>query len=209
MEGRVQPTKVTSPQVEREDISLNLWLDSTRASPSEERKETYVVRMPRDQVYRVPPPEHAKLIEGYRNIPKEKKGHRITCCCWVLIAILLLGCAIGIFIGVSHLLFRPKSPVFHVASFSAKNLETNKQRTPPSFDILVKVSNPNSKISASYMNGDDSSLIFNKVKIGDGDFKVVSQGVVFNLDGTKATSSKEINAKLNDNTGKKINDLGV
>ncbi|GAA0173575.1 hypothetical protein LIER_27162 [Lithospermum erythrorhizon] len=200
MEGRVQPTEVPSSHDHhrREDISLNLWLDTNRLTKEVEKQSTYVVQMPRDQVYRLPPPEHARIVEGYRNITKGNKGRKLSCCCMILIAIVVLGFGIGIFIGVSHLLFCPKSPVFHLTSIQAKNLDQNKQHLPPSFDVVIAVSNPNSGISAAYKSGGTSSLIFNKVVIGEGQTQPVSKDVNLRLVGTKDASSKDINAALND-----------
>ncbi|GAA0159169.1 hypothetical protein LIER_16010 [Lithospermum erythrorhizon] len=82
------------------DISFNQWTEPNHHPKGGKEKETFVVRMPRDQVYRVPPPEHAKIVENYKNIPKEKKGCKVSLCCWVLIALAILGIAIGIIVAI-------------------------------------------------------------------------------------------------------------
>ncbi|GAA0187268.1 hypothetical protein LIER_34556 [Lithospermum erythrorhizon] len=215
MEGRAQPTEVPETDKSRKDISLNLWLDAKRrlskGRENKETKETYVVQMPRDQVYRVPPPEHAKIVEKYKNLPKDEKGCKGSWYCWIIIAIVMLGISIGIFLAASHSLTGPKSPVFHVISIQAKNLDSkNGTLLPPSFDVGVTVSNQNSGMYASYKNGGNSSLVFKNVTIGAGQFEQLSQDknqlsiVRLKLDGTKDASSKDINAGLNDKQKKSM-----
>ncbi|KAL9144086.1 hypothetical protein ABFS82_14G274700 [Erythranthe guttata] len=42
---------------------------------------TYVVQVPKDQIYRVPPPENAIMLEQ-RNLKNQDKQKRSSCCCF-------------------------------------------------------------------------------------------------------------------------------
>ncbi|KAJ0086574.1 hypothetical protein Patl1_08502 [Pistacia atlantica] len=62
------------------------------------RSSTYVVQIPKDQVYRVPPPENALIVERH---DKEKAKSCCSCCicCGVFIAIVVI--AIGIMAAIT------------------------------------------------------------------------------------------------------------
>ncbi|CAL0327378.1 unnamed protein product [Lupinus luteus] len=127
---------------------------------------TYVVQVPKDQVYRIPPPENAQIAERYRNSPgKEKKR---SCCCWfcvcliVFIAILII---IGAIVGaLFSMVLKPKSPRFSVQCFQLKN------STQPLYNITLKVNNPNSKVGINYKQGGDVSLSLKQREIASGTY---------------------------------------
>ncbi|KAF1865402.1 hypothetical protein Lal_00004776 [Lupinus albus] len=128
---------------------------------------TYVVQVPKDQVYRIPPPENAQIAERYRNYPGREKKR--SCCCWccvclvVFIAILII---IGTLIGaLFSIVLNPKNPRFSVQRFQLKNSSTQ-----PLYNITLKVNNPNSKVGINYKQGEDVSLSLKQNEIASGTY---------------------------------------
>ncbi|KAK9184022.1 hypothetical protein WN943_024367 [Citrus x changshan-huyou] len=74
---------------------------------------TYVIQIPKDQIYRVSPPENADRIKG---LSRRRKSRSTTCCCFrfcccsLLLLVLLLAIAAGDF----YLVFRPEAPNYSV-----------------------------------------------------------------------------------------------
>ncbi|CAI9259514.1 unnamed protein product [Lactuca saligna] len=56
---------------------------------------TYVVQVPKDRIYRTPPPENALIVERYRNSPAKKQSN---CVKYLLISIAIIVLLLG-FIG--------------------------------------------------------------------------------------------------------------
>ncbi|KAK7282801.1 hypothetical protein RIF29_11867 [Crotalaria pallida] len=127
---------------------------------------TYVVQVPKDQVYRVPPPENARIAESYRVSPR--KGKKRSCCCWCcvcliffIIILIILGAIIG---GLFSAVLKPRSPIFSVQHFQLKN------SSHPIYNITLKVKNPNPKVGIDYKEGGDVSLSLKKKEIASGDY---------------------------------------
>ncbi|KAM7529261.1 hypothetical protein LguiB_032671 [Lonicera macranthoides] len=164
MEGKIPP----GGQESHDQLPLPL-------PPGREKLETYVVQIPREQVYRVPPPEHARIIESYLKPGKEKKRN-FTYCTWVLLAIAVIALIIGVSIGVTRLLYNPKSPHFSVTKIVAKIPSPSKYKQKgPRFEVLFKANNPNERMGISYKKGGKTSLSFKNDKVAKGDFPSFSQ----------------------------------
>ncbi|MCL7050595.1 hypothetical protein MKW94_023846 [Papaver nudicaule] len=144
---------------------------------------TYVVTLPKDQIYRIPPPENAHRFENYTR--KGKKPPR-NCCCglfWILCIITLLGILAAIAAGIFYIVVRPKSLEYSVENFSIKGLNSNltSSKSPglklsPEFDITVKSQNPNGKISFYYLaEGSSVTVSYSKVQLSTGTFKTFHQ----------------------------------
>ncbi|PNY08438.1 late embryogenesis abundant hydroxyproline-rich glycoprotein [Trifolium pratense] len=69
---------------------------------------TYVVRVPKDQIYRVPPPENARIAEQHRSAPR-RETNGTHCCC---IAFIVFFLAVAILIGgvLGGLFFMAQQP---------------------------------------------------------------------------------------------------
>ncbi|PQM42818.1 hypothetical protein Pyn_34944 [Prunus yedoensis var. nudiflora] len=65
-----------------------LILSNSNSSTANFRSGTYIVRVPKDQIYRVPPPEHATIVERHRNPGVNKKC--CSYCCLGIIAFIIL-----------------------------------------------------------------------------------------------------------------------
>ncbi|XP_060185739.1 NDR1/HIN1-like protein 13 [Lycium barbarum] len=160
--------------------SLRLSLTPTRSSD-----HTYVVQIPRDQVYRVPPPENAKIVEEHRQ-PTSQKKRKCTCCCMVLAALLVIGIMIGIIVLIVHMLYAPKCPEFSIANVHFKNVtlpqnghQKNKSppQTHPQFEIDLKIVNVNERMDVAFGKGNNgkATLTFKKHEIGQGKYPSISQ----------------------------------
>ncbi|KAI3935127.1 hypothetical protein MKX01_031394 [Papaver californicum] len=145
---------------------------------------TYVVQIPKDQIYRIPPPENARRFENYTRKGK-KKNHPSCCCCalfWILGIIVFLGFLAAIASGIFYIIVRPKSLQYSVENFSVKGLEGNLTSSPSlsslnfSPDVTVKSQNPNGKISFFYyMEGSKVTVSYSNVKLSTGTFKTFYQ----------------------------------
>ncbi|KAL0283167.1 UNVERIFIED_CONTAM: NDR1/HIN1-like protein 13 [Sesamum angustifolium] len=130
---------------------------------------TYVVQIPRDQIYRVPPPEHARIVEDHkRNTSSKKAGGRSTVCC-IFIPIVVVSVIITAAVyGLRYTLYDAKSPKFAVSGIQAKNLEGTGRR-PPRYDVTLLANNPNTRMSISYLQGGkEGTLALKNQQIGKG-----------------------------------------
>ncbi|XP_004237404.1 NDR1/HIN1-like protein 13 [Solanum lycopersicum] len=163
-------------------------------TPARSTDHTYVVQIPRDQVYRVPPPENAKIVENHRQ-PETQKKRKCTCCCWIFSALLLTGIAIGIIVLIVNAMYTPKSPEFSIMNVHFKNVtqpQNNKSHTQQ-FEIDLKIVNINERMDTSFGKGDHgiATLNFNNHEIGHGKYTAISQkpkdstNSQFNLDAGK------------------------
>ncbi|XP_061345935.1 NDR1/HIN1-like protein 13 [Gastrolobium bilobum] len=164
---------------------------------------TYVVHVPKDQIYRVPPPENARIAENYRN-PPSRDTKQTRCWCFVLIIVFI---AIVIFIGgllggLFSIVLTPKDPRFSIQRFL---LET----TPhPKYNITLQVYNPNSKVDISYKEGGVVSLSLRRQGIASGAYPTFHQphhnSTVFGvaLKGSKAGFPKEVDESMKSDTNK-------
>ncbi|KAL6575978.1 hypothetical protein OROHE_000449 [Orobanche hederae] len=134
--------------------------------------ETYVVQIPRDQIYRIPPPEHARIVERHLNRGSNNpaKTFRRTLCWAAAIPIILIAAAVVAVFAIRATLYNPTPPVFAVARIQAKNLEhpSNPHRLP-GFNLTLRAENPNARLSVSYGGGTgEASLVYRNHKIGQG-----------------------------------------
>lgn len=169
MEGR---TPLTGNR--KNSIRLSSATSLRLASPPDRSSDTFVVQIPRDQVYRVPPPENAKLVETRTpddNIRgKRKIGGR---CCWILFGLLLLGIVIGVTIGIIHMLYTPKSPEFSVLGVHFTNA-TDQKNKHPKFEIDLKIKNVNERMDVSFGDG-KTNFVFKKNDVAQGKYPSNSQ----------------------------------
>ncbi|XP_010531389.1 PREDICTED: uncharacterized protein LOC104807704 isoform X2 [Tarenaya hassleriana] len=152
--------------------------------------ETYVVQVPRDQVYWVPPPEHAKIAERRRKPEKAKKGGCCKRLAWFLFVLIVLGIIAGVIALVVNFVFRPVPPLFTIENFAVK---TQKSRIL-SFDITLRAENPTSNMGVDYMQSAGVSISYKNKNLGRGRFPKLSQSasgsdkVRLKLDGSKNAS---------------------
>lgn len=74
-------------------------------------RSTYVVQVPKDKLFRMPPPENARLFEHYTR--RANRHRRCSCahvCTWALVTLLVLAAAVGVF----YIAFRPRRPEYSI-----------------------------------------------------------------------------------------------
>lgn len=150
--------------------------DSPRPSTSDSNKPpspppgTYVIQLPKDQIYRVPPPENAHRFQLYT-----RRKHRRTRCCscffWLLGILTLLIVLLGIAVAVFYLVVRPKSPNYSIDAIAISGLNltaSSSAAISPVFDLTVRADNPNKKIGIYYLTGSSVQIYFSNEKLSDG-----------------------------------------
>lgn len=180
---------------------LDLGEEVQDLTPEEEKElSTYVVQIPKDQIYRVPPPENAKLVERLRN-PSARK--RNPCCrrtCWIILILLAIGAAIGIAILVLRQVYDPKAAVFSVANVVVKKNKSSR----PSYEITTNVRNPNDKVEINYHSNGEAILYFKTQKLATGKFPE------FHQEGSASRNVHVVlaglSSKLPENVAKSMND---
>ncbi|KAM7514581.1 hypothetical protein LguiA_004164 [Lonicera macranthoides] len=164
------PTSDTNPK--------NLPPTQNNAQPSSESSRpnfqsgTYVVQIPKDQIYRIPPPEHALIVEQHRNLPKDKSSSRsrLICIFFLVIVIVVILCIIG---GITSIFVKHKKPKFDIEGVVTKYTPHQKH---PEYDIKLKAKNPNDQTSFSYDQDGDASLSFKGKEIAQGKCPSFDQG---------------------------------
>ncbi|XVF58956.1 hypothetical protein PTKIN_Ptkin07bG0108000 [Pterospermum kingtungense] len=163
----------TTLTINETDKALSLQL----APPPNRPLETYVVQVPKDQIYRVPPPENARIVENYRKAAASPQRNKKRPCLhyliWIAIALIVIGVLIGVALIILYHSFTPKAPVFSVSKLYVKQF---KDGSPPRYDITLKVRNPNEKMGIQYGSfEDDAKLTFWTKTLGWGQFLTLYQ----------------------------------
>ncbi|XP_022730972.1 NDR1/HIN1-like protein 13 [Durio zibethinus] len=164
MAERVQPSY--PPPSTDEQLTPKL------APPSPEKPipqpGTYVIQIPKDQIYRVPPPENARR---YAKLSKRKARQSTcrSCCCCLLTTILVFLLAAAILAAVVYFVFKPESPKYSVESVAIKGFNlTSSSPLSPEFDVTVRANNPNDKIGIYYEEGSSVKVFYEEVNVCNG-----------------------------------------
>jgi Late embryogenesis abundant protein len=155
----------TEPDLEPDpNLSRHPWLPSP---------ETYVVQVPKDQIYRVPPPENAALVERYRNQVSKSTGQSpvLTCLGWLCASILTVILLCLIIVVAFLATVRPGKPRLSMDQVRVKN-PTDAQ---PEYDFTMSVRNPSAAMSYSYEKDGTAVLSYGGVNIAKGKTPVLSQ----------------------------------
>ncbi|ONI02192.1 hypothetical protein PRUPE_6G182500 [Prunus persica] len=169
---------------------------------------TYVIQIPKDQIYRVPPPENALIVERHRKPEKQKQ--KSLCCgarCLVIGAILFFIClVIGITLLALSLTKKPKEPTFSITHVHVKNPKSKSssgKNSHPGYEVSMKVKNPNEH-GIDYANSGGASLIYKEKTLGKGKFPLKNQGgddstaVKLVLDGSKGPLPRDVKKSMED-----------
>ncbi|XP_057441514.1 NDR1/HIN1-like protein 13 [Lotus japonicus] len=134
--------------------------------------ETYVIQLPKDQVYRTPPPENARRYDQYTR--RNNRRCRFCCCfCWLLGLIFILAVLIGIAAGILYLVYRPEAPSYSIERIAIKGVNISSPSSTaaamsPEFDVTVKADNPNDKIGIRYEKDSSAEIFFNGARLCNG-----------------------------------------
>lgn len=142
---------------------------------------TYVIQVPKDQIFRVPPPENARRFEAYtRRARRQRRG---CCCClaWTGALLLFLLFALAVAAGILYLVFQPKVPKYSVDGLAVKGFNlssatTNLASLSPEFDATIRADNPNKKIGIYYRSGSSIAVSYDGVNLCDGVWPTFYQG---------------------------------
>lgn len=208
-EGQVSQAKGDDTD-DKSLLSQSLFL--SLSSPSNIRSDTYVIQIPKDQIYRIPPPENAVIAERYRQKPDEKKFFSPSKSCILIIGgiLIVLALIIALTLVALSIIFIPKAPTFSIARVQVNNPQnsTHKSSQSPGYTISLKAKNPNDEMGINYKGNGDVTLSFKGKKIATGKFPTLYQDekgykmIKFSLAGTKATLPKEIAKSLKDKKSK-------
>ncbi|KAH9603924.1 hypothetical protein KSS87_018008 [Heliosperma pusillum] len=179
---------------------------SSKSYDSGPNPGTYVIQVPRDQVYRVPPPENAHKFKRYTKRKTNRNCCR-SCICYTISTILLLILLLGITFGILYLIYRPKLPTYtidgiHVKGVNLTATKVTETTITPVFNVTVKTNNPNGKISIYYEQGSKINIYRDGVNFCDGKLPAFHQPpksvTVFSTDlsGSGIVLSKSAREKL-------------
>ncbi|KAF5749814.1 hypothetical protein HS088_TW03G00140 [Tripterygium wilfordii] len=207
MEGRDSPPNDDPPpHPNPSPVSKNNNNDSTAANeppllppppPIKVHSETYIIQIPKEIIYRVPPPENAAIVEQFRTPVKKDRSHckRIV---WIIVALALIALVIGVTMAVLHHIFSPQVPSFSIDKVVLKTLKSSShQRSNFGFEVTLKAKNPNERMDISYDTG-DVLLLLKEHKFATGEMPELHQDeggssdVRIGLKGSSATLPKEI-----------------
>lgn len=181
MEGQVSPTTGDDPAGDDPPLRPPKALLTQRsAGPSH---ETYVIQIPKNQVYRVPPPENALIAERFRKGPETNKAKkpRLSRRLLISIVVLIVFIIIAITMLILYLVLSPKGPKFSVIKVvvvikNSKSSTTIKNKHPrPSYEISLVGKNPNTRIGFDYETSEEVSLLFGGKEIANGKFPAFHQ----------------------------------
>jgi hypothetical protein len=161
-QGRVHPAASSSSDFSGE---MNQSVSATSASdpsssshldkPAPPQPGTYVVQVPKDKVFRVPPPENARLFQHYTRRSQRRRGcSSVRVCTWTLCTILALAVLLAAAAGATYLAFRPRRPSYAVQALAVSGLASKPSgAVEPAFDATVRADNPNGRIGVHYDGG--------------------------------------------------------
>ncbi|CAL1390412.1 unnamed protein product [Linum trigynum] len=142
--------------------------------------ETYVVQIPKDQIYRIPPNENAAIAESRRppqqaSKKKSTSSSSSSCCskscyCCVFLGIFIV--VVAIIIYLLTFFFQPKNPKFQVVNLFVST--TNHPKTI-TYRFRVGVRNLDQRSGVSFEKGGQTSLLFMQREIGQGKFPTFHQ----------------------------------
>ncbi|CAK9313083.1 unnamed protein product [Citrullus colocynthis] len=162
---------------------------------------TYVVQIPKDQIYRIPPPENALIVERHRNPSITTSSRRRSCCLRIFLPILFVTILVIILaLILPPVLTPPKPPVFDLTKFKLTPSTRN-------FRIDLDILNPNSAGSISFKSPSRASLSFRKHQLATMKFPLIRQQhgsqkhVTLSLH-AKSSFPKELQRRIKNNKSK-------
>jgi hypothetical protein len=208
MEGRVPPAGGD----ETDDNPLVGLPRPPPPPPLAFHSETYVIQVPKDQIYRIPPPENALIAERLRKPGKrnKKKSRRCSFCLLLTGVILVVLALIGIAIATLYFVFNPKGPSFSVVQALVKNPKSSSthKHSQPGYEISLRVKNPNEFMGIYYRSGGVATLSFKGKKIAKGKFPRSYQDMKKStkikvvLKGSNTTLPRQIDKSVKDKKSK-------
>ncbi|XBI64775.1 hypothetical protein VPH35_044808 [Triticum aestivum] len=142
-------------------------LPQHQQKPPAPQPGTYVVQVPKDKVFRVPPPENTRLFQHYTR--------RADCSCLRACLYLSLAVLLAAAVGVVYLAFKPRQPAYSVVSLAVSGLAgVSNASAPgplsPGFAATVRADNSaNGKVGVHYDGaGSRVAMSYEGVSLADG-----------------------------------------
>uniref|UniRef100_A0A7N0UYB9 Late embryogenesis abundant protein LEA-2 subgroup domain-containing protein n=1 Tax=Kalanchoe fedtschenkoi TaxID=63787 RepID=A0A7N0UYB9_KALFE len=136
---------------------------------------TYVIQIPKDQIYRVPPPENEYRFRNYTRRGK-RRSRRCRCCCWTLSILAVLAALAAVAAGAFYLIIRPRTMRFSVDSLTISGFNlTSSIAISPRIDAALRADNPNRRISIDYRDGGYAAAYHGGVKLCEGELAAFRQ----------------------------------
>lgn len=180
MEGRVSPTTGDDPA--GDDPPLLSAAYSSPPCSARPSHETYVIQIPKNQVYRVPPPENAIIAERFRNGPgpetNKAKKPRLSGRLLISIVVLIVFIIIAITMMILYLVLSPNGPMFSVLKvvvIQNPKSSTKSKNKHPSYEISLAAKNPNTRTGFDYETSGGVALLFGGKEIANGKFPAFHQ----------------------------------
>ncbi|XP_010510819.1 PREDICTED: NDR1/HIN1-Like protein 3-like [Camelina sativa] len=130
---------------------------------------TYVIQVPKDQIYRIPPPENAHRLQ-YLSRKKPNRSNCRCCFCSFLAVVFTIAVLAGLSFSVLYLIYRPEAPKYSVEGFSVSGINLNSSSPiSPRFNVTVRSRNGNGKIGVYYHEvGSSVDVYYNGVDLCNG-----------------------------------------
>ncbi|XP_010520485.1 PREDICTED: protein YLS9 [Tarenaya hassleriana] len=130
---------------------------------------TYLVQIPKEQIYRVPPPENAHRYDYLSRRKTRRRSLCRRCVCSFLAAVLIFAVLATIAAAVLYLVYRPEKPRFSVARVSITGFNlTSPSLTSPEIEVTFRLENPNGKLGFFYEKGSTAKIYHDGVNFGNG-----------------------------------------
>ncbi|EOA27720.1 hypothetical protein CARUB_v10023872mg [Capsella rubella] len=123
---------------------------------------TYVIQVPKDQIYRIPPPENAHRLQ-YLSRKKPNRSRCRCCICSFIALVFALIVLAGLSLAVLYLIYRPEAPKYYVEGFAVSGINLNSTSPiSPRFNVTVRSRNGNGKIGVYYYGKGSSVDVYYK-----------------------------------------------
>ncbi|XP_052186227.1 NDR1/HIN1-like protein 13 [Diospyros lotus] len=200
MADRVHPT--SSPPRSADASQLPPKPDHPGSESPVPPPATYVIQVPKDQIYRHPPPENARRMKNY-----SRRNPRRSCCCrclcWTLGLLALFLVLLAATAGILYLVFRPESPKYSVEDVAVRGFNLSSASTvSPKFDVTIRARNPNNKIGIYYEKESSVEVYYSDVRLCNGALPAFYQPsnnltvLVTNLEGSNVILSSGVHSAL-------------
>ncbi|KAG9157292.1 hypothetical protein Leryth_004942 [Lithospermum erythrorhizon] len=145
------------------------------AAPPPPKPSTYVIQIPKDQIYKYPSQENAQRYQKLSN-PQPRRSCCRSCCIFTLCFLLLFIISAATAAGVLYLIFRPESPDYTVSGVAIKGLNlTSSKPILPEFNVSVRANNPNNKLGIYYLKGSKVEIYYGETPLSNGVLPVFDQ----------------------------------
>ncbi|KAJ4908038.1 Late embryogenesis abundant (LEA) hydroxyproline-rich glycoprotein family [Raphanus sativus] len=154
------------------DSTSSLYsIDSQRSKPPP--PGTYHIQLPKEQIYRVPPPENARR---YEDLSRQKHNRCRCCCCYFFVTLLILCLLAALVVGIFFLVCRPHKPRFSVSGVSVAGINlTSPSPFSPVIGLKMRCNNVNGKLGLVYERGSAVEIFHEGIRLGDGEFTAFEQ----------------------------------